>query len=161
MQGSPAVIALLNELLVADLTASDLYLYCARELADRGYHRLAGMFQHEAEHERQHAEKQIDRIVFLEGQPDVATRLPVTYPKSVDEMLRMSLDYELDVATKLRAAIKTCDDENDPGSRLLLEMLLKDTEEDHIDWLESELHVIGDIGLPLYLTQQLHAPPAG
>ncbi|MEO0323977.1 MAG: bacterioferritin [Myxococcota bacterium] len=161
MQGSPAVIALLNELLVADLTASDLYLFCARELTDRGYHRLAAMFQHEAEHERQHAEKQIDRIVFLEGQPDVATRLPVTYPKGVDDMLKMSLEYELEVATKLRAGITTCDAEKDPGTRLLLEVLLQETEEDHIDWLEGELHVIGDIGLPLYLARQLHAQPAG
>ncbi|MEM1415340.1 MAG: bacterioferritin [Myxococcota bacterium] len=160
MKGSPVVIDLLNELLVADLTASDLYLYCARELSDRGYHRLAAMFQHESEHEREHAEKQADRIIFLEGQPELAKRMPVTYPEGAEAMLRMSLDYEVDVAKKLRTAITTCDAEGDPGTRMLLETLLRETEEDHILWLEAELDVIGDIGVPLYLSKQMGAKPA-
>jgi bacterioferritin len=158
MKGAQEVIDRLNELLVADQTAADLYLYCARQLYDRGYGRLAAHFQHEWEHERQHAELQIDRILFLEGEPKVLVRQDVPMPTTVKEMLEQSLRYETEVAAKLNEAIVVCDTHHDGGTRVLFEKLLQETEEDHIHWLEGELHVLNTVGEALYLQQQYENP---
>ncbi len=163
MKGAQPVLDVLNELLIADLTASDLYLHFAKLFEDRGYMGLAEHFAHESTHERQHVERLVERIFFLEGTPKMLERIPTTPPSGTKEIIQLSLGYELDVAKRLNAAIQLCDDHNDAGTRELLEVLLRETEEDHILWLEGQLDIINDVGMPNYLTAHMRgtAAPAG
>lgn len=155
MKGAPDVIAKLDELLTHELTSADLYLYFAGQLGRQGYAKLHARLAHEAEDELLHAKRLVDRILLLEGEPDVLSRAKRPAPSDPKGILEASLAYELEVATLLNEAIRVCDDEGDAGSRKILEDLLRDTEDDHIDWLEAQLHQIGEVGLELYLGEQL------
>lgn len=155
MKGDPDVIAKLDELLTHELTSADLYLYFSRHLRDQGYAKLHARFAHEAEDEQGHANRLVERILLLDGEPDVLARAKRPTPKDPKGILEASLAYELEVAKLLNDGIRLCADRGDAGSRLILEDLLRDTEDDHIDWLEAQLHMIGEIGLELYLGEQL------
>jgi bacterioferritin len=155
MKGHPDVLSALNELLTHDLTAADLYLAFARTLHRQGYGKLVTRLTHEAEEERLHAERLIQRILLLEGTPDVLSRLTVQPPTDAVDMLRVSLEYEVEVAKRLNRTIALCDQHGDAGTRTLLQELLRDTEEDHIDWLETQLELVAALGEALYLAQQL------
>jgi bacterioferritin len=155
MKGHSDILAKLNELLTHELSSADLYLAFSRALQRKGYTKLYERLAHEAEDEMRHAQMLTERILLLEGTPDVITRLeekPATDPKGI---LEMALRYELDVAKMLNETIALCDQHRDAGTRTILEVLLKDTEEDHIDYLEAQLHLIGEVGLENYLAKQL------
>ncbi len=155
MQGKKEIIEALNELLAGELSAMDLYLLQGRMCRDWGYSKLEERLVHESADERGHADALIERILFLEGEPDLASRLKLSVGKNPQEMLENDLAYELDVASNLNRCIQLCVREGDGGSRALLERLLQDTEDDHIFWLESQLSVIEEIGKPRYLAEQM------
>lgn len=151
MKGSTIVLDTLSKLLTTELTAADQYFAHSRMLANWGYHRLYERIAHERMEELEHADKILNRILFLEGTADVAVRGPMSIGKDVPEMLRNDLAYELAVVKGLRAAIAVCEAEQDYETREILRQLLADTEEDHAHWLEQQLSLINAIGLPNYL----------
>ncbi len=154
MKGNTEIIATLNELLTGELTAVDVYLLQARMCRDWGYERLAARLDHEREDETRHATALADRIIFLGGAPDVARRLPFEVGDGVPAMLENDLALEIGVAEALNKAIEQCFELGDAGTRTMLQPLLQDTEDDHIFWLESQLHQIGEMGVQNYLQTQ-------
>ncbi len=155
MNGSKKVLSMLNSLLASELTAMDIYLVQGRMFGDWGYGKLEARLVHEASDERQHADELISRILLLEGVPDVTERVKLKVGADPKEMLENDLGYELDVARALNEGIALSVAEGDNGTRALLEKLLKDTELDHIFWLQSQLKLIEDVGLKKYLAEQL------
>lgn len=155
MQGNPKIISMLNALLAGELSSMDLYLLQGRMLENWGYKKLQDRLVHESNDEREHADALIQRILFLEGQPDLATRHSLSAGSSPKEMLENDVKYEHDVARALNEGIALCDAENDGGTRALLEKLLVDTESDHIFWLESQLRLMNALGTERYLAEQL------
>ncbi|MGE5506377.1 MAG: bacterioferritin [Actinomycetota bacterium] len=151
MQGSSLVIDRLNRLLTGELTSADQYLAHARMYADWGYRRLAERIGHEREEELDHARRLIDRILFLEGKPDLATRNPLAIGSDVPSMLANDLAIELSTIAELKSAIVLAEQEKDFQTRHILRELLADTEEDHTRWLEQQLGLIKALGLPNYL----------
>lgn len=155
MKGSSEIIDCLNALLTNELTAIDQYFVQARVLEDWGFTRLHERIGHEADDERGHAGRLVKRILFLEGQPDVASRSKLKIGNDPREMLANDLEYELHVAQALNEAIALCREKGDNGTREMLEELLRDTEDDHIFWFQQQLSLIEKIGLKNYLSEQL------
>lgn len=155
MQGDSDVIDSLNALLTKELSAVDVYLVQGAMLDDWGYTKLHERIAHEADDERMHVLKLVQRILFLEGTPNVSARANLPIGSNPKEMFEHDLAYELEVAKMLNDAMALCRDRGDNGTRALLEGLLKDTEEDHILWFESQLFLIGQIGLENYLAEKL------
>ena len=154
MQGNQKVIEQLQKLLESELSAFDQYFIHARMYGDWELSKLEERISHEAEEEREHAQLLIDRILFLEGTPDLSKRTPLKIGKDVPEMLKNDLDYEYAVADALKTAIKICEEERDYQSRQILLKLLLDTEEDHMYWLERQLGLINKMGLQNYIQSQ-------
>jgi len=154
MQGSPAVIEVLNEILTAELTAINQYFIHAKMLDNWGYDRLADKVMHESLDEMKDADTIIERILYLEGVPNLQRLGNVTVGESVAE--QFDLDYAVEVAAVARynRAIELCTGEHDHGTREILEELLRG-EEDHADWLESQMELIRQVGLQNYLAQQI------
>lgn len=159
MKGDSAIIEHLNGLLAYEMTAADQYLIHARVYADMGLERLRERVQHEQEEELDHARRLIDRILFLEGTPDMGARQPMNTSRDVPTMLRADLDMELTVVAQLRRMIKVCEEHSDYVTRELLRDLLSDTEEDHVWWLETHLALIDKMGLENYLQSQMGGQP--
>ena len=155
MRGNNKVIKLLNTLLTGELSAADQYFVHSRMYQDWGLKKLYERITHECEEELQHADKLIQRILFLEGTPDVASRDPLRIGTDVPNMLKNDLTLELEVIAALKNAIKDTEAEQDYQTREILEQLLKDTEEDHTYWLEKQLGLIDKIGLENYLQSQM------
>lgn len=155
MRGSQKVIEVLNTLLTGELSAADQYFVHSRMYQDWGLDKLYERIAHEAQEELQHADELIQRILFLEGTPDVAARDPLRIGTDVPSMLANDLTLELEVVTALKAAIKIAEEEQDYQTREVLEVLLKDTEEDHTYWLEKQLGLIEKISLENYLQMQM------
>ncbi|TDG15441.1 bacterioferritin [Seongchinamella unica] len=155
MKGSDKVIAELNGLLAWELGAMDQYFIHAEMYADWGLNKLHERIAHEFEDEKGHAKALIERMLFLEGTPDMVTRPPIQVGKDVPEMLQNDLNVELAVDKALKDAIKVCEAEQDYHSREVLERLLEDTEVDHTWWLEKQLGLIEKVGLPNYLQSQM------
>lgn len=155
MQGDPSILQRLNSLLAGELTAIDQYFLHAEMYRNFGLHRLFERINHEVEDEREHARALIARILFLEGKPDLSTRAPLQIGADVPSMLKNDLAVEISVVQELREAIAACEQVRDYVTREMLEKLLDDTEEDHAHWLEQQLWLIGQIGLPNYLQSQM------
>ena len=155
MKGSAKVLAELNKLLALELAAIDQYFIHARMYEDWGLNKLYERINHESEDEREHASLLIERILFLEGTPDMTTRTGLNIGKDVQEMLASDLQLELTDREALMDSIKICEEEQDYQTREILEKLLADTEEDHAHWLEQQLGLIEKIGLPNYLQSQM------
>jgi bacterioferritin len=155
MKGSKKVLTELNKLLALELAAIDQYFIHARMYQDWGLEKLFERINHESEDERIHASLLIDRILFLEGIPDISTRTGLNIGKDVAEMLEYDLQLEYTDAKALKDGIKLCEAEKDYQTREILEKLLEDTEEDHAYWLEQQLGLIKKIGLPNYLQSQM------
>jgi bacterioferritin len=155
MRGNTNVIKLLNTLLTGELSAADQYFVHSRMYQDWGLEKLYERIAHESTEELQHADQLIQRILFLEGTPDVASRDPLRVGADVPSMLANDLKLELEVISALKNAIKTTEAEQDYQTREILEELLKDTEEDHTYWLEKQLGLIDKIGLENYLQAQM------
>ncbi|OUR99798.1 bacterioferritin [Halobacteriovorax marinus] len=155
MKGSQKVVDQLKFLLTGELTAMDVYFIQYRVLKDWGLDKVAARLEHEFDDEKMHADQLIDRILFLEGMPDMAAREPFDVGNNVQEVLANDLDLELLVAKNLKVAIKICEEESDFETRSILLQLLKDTEEDHIKWLEIQLKLIKSIGMERYSQSQM------
>lgn len=151
MKGTKAVIDCLSELLAEELTAADQYFVHSRMYHDWGLHRLYERVAHERDEELEHADRLIRRMLFLEGTPNVAKRGKLSVGKTVPDMLRNDLAFELAVVKKLREAIAVCEQEQDYESRHILREILAETEEDHTYWLEQQLGLIEKVGLENYL----------
>jgi bacterioferritin len=154
MKGSQKVIDAMNGLLAAELTAMDQYFIHSRMYADWGLAKLHERLDHEFDDEKGHAAALIERILFLEGIPDLSKREPLKIGKDVPGMLRNDLALEHSVADALKAAIHLCEKERDYQSRQILDQLLEDTEMDHAYWLEKQLGLIERMGLENYLLSQ-------
>lgn len=160
MQGSVKVIDLLNKQLTLELSSMDQYLAHSKVYEDWGINKLHQQLAHEYEEELEHAQALIERILFLEGRPDTASRAKINVGSNVKEMLENDLAAEREVAESLRMIIGVCETEKDYVSRELLEKLLDDTETDHIYWLEQHLGLIDRIGLQNYIQSQMGSPVA-
>ena len=155
MQGDPKVIEQLNKLLAGELTAMDQYFCHSRMYQDWGLNKLYERIGHEMEDEKGHADALIQRILFLEGTPDLSKRDGLNIGKDVPEMLANDLQLENQVVANLKEAIAVCEQAGDYQSRTVLEGMLKDTEEDHTYWLETQLGLIDRLGLQNYLQSQM------
>jgi bacterioferritin len=155
MRGKDKVIAHLNDALKAELTAINQYFLHSEMCQNWGYHRLGEFIKKQSIDEMKHAEEVIERILFLDGTPNMGMGLTLKVGASVQAQLENDLALELDAVTQYNAAIKVCAAEGDNTSRELFERLAKD-EETHIDFLEGQLHVIKEAGLQNYLAQQMH-----
>lgn len=155
MKGSDKVIAQLQTLLNGELAARDQYFAHSRMYKDWGLNKLFERLNHEMEEETEHADALIERMMFLETQPDFSQQDAVRVGKDVPEMLQNDLDVEYEVVTALRKTIKICEEEQDYDTRRMLMKLLDDTEMDHAYWLEQQLGLIDKIGLPNYLQSQM------
>lgn len=155
MKGNKNVIDTLNILLTNELSAADQYFIHSRIYQDWGLNKLYERIKHESEEELEHAAALVERILFLEGQPDVASREALNVGKDVPSMLKSDLAVEYDVGNQLKQAISLCEKEQDFQTREILEVLLKDTEEDHTYWLEQQLGLIDKTGIENYLQSQM------
>lgn len=157
MKGNTKVIDLLNKQLTLELTSMDQYLAHSKMYEDWGINKLHEKLAHEYEEELGHAKLLIERILFLEGTPDTASREPLMIGDNVEQMLRNDLSAENTVAESLRNIIEVCEQERDYVTREILEKLLDDTEMDHIYWLEQHLGLIDKIGLQNYVQSQMES----
>lgn len=155
MKGNQEIIEKLNELLAGELSAMDQYFVHSRMYDDWGLSKLYERIDHEFDDEKGHAAKLIERILFLEGTPDLVTRLPIKVGKTVPEMLQSDLNLEYKVVEDLRNVMALCEQKQDYQTRDMLQVLLDDTENDHTYWLEKQLGLIEKIGLPNYLQSQM------
>ena len=155
MKGDKKIIEILNELLAGELTAVDQYLLHGEMYADMGLNVLAEKSIHESDHERQHARALIQRILFLEGKPNLANREALKVGKTVPEMLKADLDVEYKVDAELKKAIVACEKAHDFVTRDMLKVQLEDTEMDHAYFLEKQLRLIDLTGLQNYLQSQM------
>lgn len=155
MKINDKTVELLNELLAGELTAVDQYLAHAEIYDDLGLGKLAAHTLHESEHEREHARAMIQRILQLEGRPDLSKRHEINMQTDVVAMLKADLDVEYSVMEHLRAAVSACEEIKDYVTRDMLVAQLDDTETDHAYFLEKQLRLIGQIGLPNYMQSQM------
>ena len=154
MQGKPKVIALLNQALKEELTAVNQYFLHAEMCENWHYAKLGGFIKKQSIDEMKHAEKLIERILFLEGAPTLTDPIQLTVGRNVKEQIESDLNLEIGAVGMYNAAIRTSREEGDNASAELFERLLKD-EEGHADWLEAQQHLIEEIGYERYLSQQI------
>jgi bacterioferritin len=154
MKSTPEIIDLLNDVLTAELTAINQYFVHYKMQENWGYMRLAAKGKEESFGEMKHAEELIERILYLEGVPNMQRLGPVKVGETVPEQLKAELETEKEAIARLTAGVEQCR-RTDEGTRLLLEGILHE-EEDHADWLETQLSMINDIGEGLYLNAQVH-----
>lgn len=154
MQGKQVIIDALNTLLANELSAMDQYFIHSRMYQDWGLEKLYQRIDHEFDDEKGHAAALIERILFLEGVPDLSTRDGIKVGKDVPEMLQNDLDVEYRVDALLKDTMALCEKEQDYVTRNILQQLLDDTENDHAYWLEQQLRLIKMLGLPNYLQSQ-------
>lgn len=154
MKGDPKIIAILNEVLKAELTAINQYFLHAEMCENWGYLRMAKHTRKESIEEMQHAEKLMERILLLDGGPNMSDYFKINIGQTVKQQLENDLDLEYKAVKRLNDGIKTCVAAGDNGSRELLEKILLD-EEHHIDWLEGQLYMIKEMTYENYLAQQL------
>jgi bacterioferritin len=150
MQGEPAIIEFLNEALSAELAAINQYFGHAKLCENWGYHRLASKYREESIEEMHDAEKLIDRILLLDGLPNLQRLGSVRVGETVPEQLELDRALEEEAVARYRRGIVLTLEHGDPGSREVLEHLVVG-EEDHLDWIEIQQRVIGDIGIERYL----------
>jgi bacterioferritin len=155
MKGNQQVIEKLNELLAGELSAMDQYFIHSRIYQDWGLEKLYERIDHEFDDEKQHAAALIERILFLEGSPDMVTRVSIKVGNDVPSMLQNDLDLEYKVVDDLRDVMALCESVQDYVTRDILLKMLDDTEEDHAYWLEQQLGLIKRIGLQNYLQSQM------
>lgn len=160
MKGNNKVIKELNAALSAELTAIVQYMVQAEMHTNWGYGALGAITKKRAIEEMRHAEGLIERILFLDGVPAVEVGLTPKIGKSVKAHLDVDLQDELDAIKQYNAAAAVCEREGDNGSRELFEHMIQD-EETHTDYLEAQLHAIGEVGIENYLSEQMDDGKAG
>jgi bacterioferritin len=154
MKGNEKVIAELNAALSSELTAIAQYMVQAEMCQNWGYKRLGDFTKKRAIEEMKHAEGLIERILFLDGMPEVSVALKPQIGKNVKEQLEIDLKDELDASVQYNNSVKICLQLGDNGSRELFEHMIVD-EERHADWLEAQLQSISDMGIANYLAEQV------
>jgi bacterioferritin len=154
MKGDSRVIEYLNRVLVNELTAINQYFLHARMFRNWGLKKLDEYEYHESVDEMKHADQLINRILFLEGLPNLQQLNKLLIGESVPECLRCDLDLEHQALPLLREAIAYCESVNDYITRELFEDILE-SEEEHVDWLETQLELIDRIGLQNYQQSQM------
>lgn len=155
MRGNEKVLKDLGEALKAELTAINQYFLHAKMCENWGYFRLGAYYRKESIEEMVHAEKLMERILFLEGAPNMSDIGSIKIGTNVKAQFESDLALEMNAVKQLNAAIKVAAEAGDNASRALFEEILAD-EEKHVDYLEGQLHAIGEMGLENYLAQQLH-----
>jgi len=155
MKGDKKIIEILNDLLAGELAAVDQYLIHGEMYADFGFPHLAEKSLHESEHERQHARAMIQRLLFLQGKPNMAKRSALDVGTTVPEMLKSDLAVEYHVVGELKKAIAACEKAQDYVTRDMLVVQLEDTEMDHAYWLEQQIRLIDLVGLHNYQQSQM------
>jgi bacterioferritin len=155
VQGRPEIIDLLNEVLTAELTAVNQYFGHSKMQKNWGFERLADRSYHESIDEMKHADSLVERILYLEGMPNLQRLGSVRLGEDPIEQLRLDLETEREAVERFNRGIALSVELSDNGTRELLADILV-SEEDHIDWLETQQETIRQIGLEHYLAQQLH-----
>jgi bacterioferritin len=156
MKGHPAIIALLNDVLAGELVAINQYFMHAKMCQNWGYKRLAKHIRDESIDEMRHAEKLVDHILYLEGLPNLQKLGALQIGESVPEQLRSDLKLEQEARTRLNDGLALCREHGDGTSEEILRNILV-SEEEHIDWIETQLSIIDKIGEQLYLSEQLYS----
>jgi bacterioferritin len=154
MQGHPAIIELLNEVLTAELTAVNQYFGHSKMQKNWGYGRLAEHSYHESIDEMKHADSIIERILYLEGVPNLQRLGSVRLGEEPVEQLRLDLEVEREAVERFNRGIERCVELGDNGTRELLAGMLT-SEEEHVDWLETQLGLVAALGEQLYLSEQM------
>ena len=156
MQGDSSIIELLNDVLTAELTSVNQYFADAKMCANWGYDRLAEKFREESIGEMKDADALIERILYLEGMPNLQRLGSVRIGETVTEKLALALDLERAAIERLNAGIATCISAGDHGTRELLDDILEG-EESHADWIETQLELLRRLGEAHYLAQQIRS----
>ena len=154
MKGDPEILKLLQDVLSAELTAINQYFIHARMLRNWRYMKLADYMEKESIGEMKHAQEAMDRILYLDGIPNMQKYMKINVGKNVPEMMKVDLDLEYDAVKRLNHGIQLATQKGDNGSRALFERILV-SEEEHIDWIEAQIQQIKDIGAENYLAQQI------
>lgn len=154
MKGDPAVLKLLNAQLTNELTAINQYFLHARMYKHWGFEKIAKKEYAESIGEMKHADKLIDRILMLDGLPNLQALHKLMIGENTPEMLGCDLALEKAAHATVKEGIATCEEKGDYVSRELFQMILDDTEE-HIDWLETQLDIIDKVGIQNYLQTQI------
>lgn len=160
MKGDPRVLKALNDVLRKELTGINQYFMHSRMCRNWGYQVLDQFIWKESIEEMQHADQIINRILLLDGVPNVSGYDKIMVGKTVKEQLENDLGLEEAAIKVLNAGIATCHEAGDHVSKELLEQILTD-EENHVDWIEAQLHLVQEVGLENYLAQQIHAAGGG
>jgi len=160
MRGNDEVIAHLQKLLNGELAARDQYMAHSRKYKDWGLNKLFERLNHEMEEETEHADALIERMLFLEAEPDFNQQDKVRVGSNVREMLQFDLDVEYEVTAALKEAMAVCERVQDYDTREILTKLLDDTEMDHAYWLEKQLRLIDMVGEQNYLQSQMGDAPS-
>jgi bacterioferritin len=154
MQGDPQIVELLNEVLTAELTAVNQYFLDAKMYDNWGYHRLAERFRSESIDEMKDADQLIERLLYFDGHPNLQRLGAIRTGETPVEKLSLALMLEQEAIARLNGSIALCLERGDNGTRDLLEEILEG-EEDHADWLESQLSLVEQLGQAHYLAQQI------
>lgn len=154
MKGQQEIIDKLNELLAEELTAINQYFLHAEMCGDWGYEKLHERIEERSIQEMKHAERLMERILFLEGRPVVSELKKITIGDTVQKMLDNDWQAEKDAIEMYNAAVALASNMSDNGTKLLVESILSD-EEDHIDWIEEQLDQIEQMGYERYLNRQV------
>ncbi len=155
MQGEPAIIEAMNEVLTAELTAINQYFIHHKMCENWGYERLAKKKREESIEEMKHADAVIGRILYFDGIPNMQRLSPIRIGENPIEQHKLDLAVETEAVARLNKAIALCREKGDNGSRELLEVILVN-EEESVDWLEAQLHIVEEIGKEQYLAEQIH-----
>jgi bacterioferritin len=154
LKGNPEVISYLQEVLKGELTAINQYFLHAEMMANWGYAKLAAYTRKESIEEMMHAEKLIERILYLDGAPNMTELFTLRIGQNLKDQIQNDLNLEYDAIPRLNKAINAAVAAGDNGSRDLFEKILVD-EEHHVDFLEAQLHMISEMGYENYLAQQI------
>ena len=155
MRGDPQIVEALNAVLTAELTAINQYFVHAKMCRNWGYEKLAKKKHDESIGEMKDADELIERILFLDGVPNMQRLDPVRVGEDPIEQHRLDLEMEKEAVARLNEAIWLCHDKKDAGTRELLEHILEG-EEEGVDWLEAQLHLVEEVGKERYLAEQIH-----
>ena len=159
MRGDEEVLALLNEQLTSELTAIKQYFLHSKMQANWGFTKLAEHTRKESIEEMHHAERVTDRILFLEGLPNYQRLFNLRVGQTVREQFEADLAVELEVLERLKPGVAMCREKGDITTANLFEDILAD-EEDHVDYLETQLELMEKLGEQLYLSQLVERPPS-
>jgi bacterioferritin len=157
MKGNKKIVEMLNDVLTHELTSVNQYFLHAKMCESWGYLRLHEYIRREAIGEMKHADALIERILYLEGAPNVQRLSKINVGETVSEQLRLDRDLEIAAVTLLNKGIALCAQVGDNGSREMLEEILEE-EEEHLDWLKTQLSLIATVGEEHYLAQQVRKP---